>query len=161
MTSFQGTIEQLSPRDAAARCEPILRSIPEWFGIEESTRGYLEATARLPTWVARMEGRDAGFVTIERHFTEAADIHCIAVHRDFHGRGIGSALVAHAQTWLAGQGVKFLQVKTMGPSKPNREYALTLRFYLRAGFTPLEELHGLWPGFPCLILIKSLEPVRA
>jgi hypothetical protein len=52
--------------------------------------------------------------------------------------------------------VKYLQVKTMGPSRPNREYAETLKFYEAVGFTKLEELHGLWPGLPCLVLVKAL-----
>jgi len=26
------------------------------------------------------------------------------------------------------------------------------------GFQPLEEIAGLWPGNPCLIMIKTLPP---
>jgi ribosomal protein S18 acetylase RimI-like enzyme len=157
MSSHLITIDNHPLPNASARCEPILRSIPEWFGVEASTQSYIAAAAKLPTWIARMNDRDAGFITIEKHFPQAADIHCIAVHREFHGRGIGTALVHHAEAVLRDQGVQFLQVKTMGPSRPNKEYARTLQFYLRAGFTPLEELHGLWPGIPCLMLIKSLS----
>ncbi|MEK6700944.1 MAG: GNAT family N-acetyltransferase [Planctomycetota bacterium] len=150
------SIHSAPPLDASARCEPILRSVPEWFGIEEATRGYIAAASRLPTWIACVEGRDAGFITLEQHFPQAAEIHCIAVHRDFHGHGVGTALVRHAESVLQADAVRFLQVKTMGPSKPNKGYALTLRFYLHVGFTPLEELSGLWPGMPCLILVKKL-----
>lgn len=135
--------------------------MPGWFGIEESTRAYIESSGRMPTFVAwaseNGEDRDAGFVSIERHFEQSAEVHCMAVHRDFHGRGIGTALLRHAEHRLAGSGVRYLQVKTQGPSKPNAEYARTLHFYETRGFTRLEEVKGLWPGIPCLILVKAIS----
>jgi N-acetylglutamate synthase-like GNAT family acetyltransferase len=150
--------------DAPGLCEPILRSVPDWFGIEEATRRYIENTAAMPTWIARRwtvtSGPIAGFATIQRHFPESAEIHCIAVHKDWHGRGVGTTLVRQIEHELRDLGVKVLQVKTMGPSKPNADYALTLRFYLSVGFVPLEEMHGLWPGIPALVMVKHLEPSR-
>jgi hypothetical protein len=44
----------------------------------------------------------------------------------------------------------------MGPSKPNAEYARTLRFYRSVGFVEVEEFLGLWNGLPALQLIKRL-----
>lgn len=44
----------------------------------------------------------------------------------------------------------------MGPSRPNAEYARTTHFYESRGFTCLEEVTGLWPGLPTLILVKSV-----
>jgi GNAT superfamily N-acetyltransferase len=140
----------------------VLRSIPEWFGIESATLDYIAATATKPTWVAHVESASdspssaAGFLTITRHNPLAAEIHCIAVHKSHHGRGIGTALLRCVEPLLRDDGVQFLQVKTMGPSRPNAEYARTTHFYLSRGFTPLEELTGLWPGLPTLILVKKL-----
>ena len=55
--------------------------------------------------------------------------------------------------------MEFLQVKTLGPSRPDEGYERTREFYAAMGFTPLEEIHGLWdPGNPCLIMIKHLVP---
>ena len=49
-----------------------------------------------------------------------------------------------------------MQVKTLGPSKPDRRYAGTRRFYEALGFRPLEET-ALWgPENPCLIMVKRL-----
>lgn len=149
-------IEAALPAEASERCGPILRSIPEWFGIEEATRGYIDAAARLPTWIAERDGGDAGFITIARHFDEAAEVHCIAVHRKYHGQGAGTALLRWAEEHLRRDGVRFLQVKTLGPSKSDAEYARTLHFYLSRGFSRLEEINGLWPGIPCLVLVKTL-----
>ena len=148
--------------DGPRLCEPVLRSVPEWFGIESATLKYIADTARMPTWVAMVDGlaaserRAAGFITINRHFPESAEVHCIAVHKDHHGRAVGTALLRFVEGELRRDGVEYLQVKTMGPSKPTAEYAMTLRFYRSRGFTPVEEIHGLWPGIPALVLIKRL-----
>jgi ribosomal protein S18 acetylase RimI-like enzyme len=145
--------------DASVACTPILRSVPEWFGIESSTLQYIEETASLPTWIAFDESNPSaalGFLTLKTHSPHAAEIHCIAVHKSHHGRGVGTALLHHVESHLRSQGVKFLQVKTLGPSKPNAEYARTTHFYESRGFARLEELTGLWPGLPTLILVKSL-----
>lgn len=149
-------IRQASPSEAPGLCAPILRSVPEWFGIESATLKYIEETGLLPTWIAFDGGEAVGFVTVKKHFPQAADVHCIAVRKPHHGRGVGTALIRHVEEVLRSEGVRFLQVKTMGPSKPNAEYAMTLRFYRSVGFAPLEEVTGLWPGLPTLILVKSL-----
>ncbi len=142
--------------EAPRRVEPILRSVSEWFGIEAATRMYIDMSGKLPTHVARLGGRDAGFLTVARHFRESAEVYCMAVAKDFHGTGIGTALLRHVETALAREGTLFLQVKTQGPSKPNAGYARTLHFYETRGFTRLEEISGLWPGIPCLMLVKRL-----
>ena len=49
-----------------------------------------------------------------------------------------------------------LSVKTLGPSRPDAGYAGTRRFYGALGFQPVEELLDLWPGNPCLIMVKPL-----
>ena len=142
--------------EAPALCGPILRSVPEWFGIESATQKYIEEAGMLPTWVAFDGVEAAGFVSIRKHFPEASDVHCMAVRRSHHGLGIGTLMMRHVEGVLQSEGVRFLQVKTMGPSRPNAEYAMTLRFYRSVGFVPLEEVTGLWPGLPTLILVKAL-----
>lgn len=141
--------------------ERILRELPEWFGIESSIREYAEAPARLRNYVA-ISGDDetdpVGVLLLDRHFDEAAEIHLLAVTPTRHRIGIGSALVEAAEADLVRDGVRFLQVKTLGPSHKDPHYDATRAFYLRRGFCPLEEIHGLWPGNPCLVMVKSLTP---
>jgi uncharacterized damage-inducible protein DinB len=50
----------------------------------------------------------------------------------------------------------FLQVKTLGPSHPDAGYKKTRQFYSSMGFQPLEEIPDLWPGNPCMLMIKTL-----
>ncbi|MFN0136901.1 MAG: GNAT family N-acetyltransferase [Phycisphaerae bacterium] len=148
-------IRAAQPNDATM-CEQILRSVPDWFGIEESLLQYVADCARYPTFLAEIDGAAAGFVTLHRHFAESAEIHCIAVRREHHRRGIGRAMIEHAEGLCRRDGVRFLQVKSQGPSRPCEHYELTRKFYLGMGFVPLEELIGYWGRNPCLIMIKSL-----
>jgi ribosomal protein S18 acetylase RimI-like enzyme len=85
----------------------------------------------------------------------------MAVAPAMHRRGIGRALVETLEADLIADGVELLQVKTLGPSLPDASYDQTRRFYRRMGFRPLEEIGGLWPGNPCLIMVKVLDPPPA
>ena len=53
-----------------------------------------------------------------------------------------------------------LEVKTLGPSDPDGGYRRTRLFYQGMGFEPVEEIAGLWPAVPCLIMIKVLALCR-
>lgn len=140
-------------------CERILRGLPEWFGIEQSLLQYVRDVAAMDTVVADASGEIVGFATVKRPNPTSAELQVIAVRRDHQGRGIGLALVETVERALRGEGFEFLQVKTLGPSRPNREYERTRSFYRRAGFRPLEE-NRLWgDANPCLIMIKSLRAV--
>ena len=142
--------------------ERILRALPEWFGIEESLVEYVEHSATHPTYLALPVGGPtgsadvAGILVTTRHFPPSGEVHLMAVVPDAHRRGAGRALLAAAKTDLRADGVRFLQVKTLGPSSDDEHYARTREFYLACGFTPLEEHLDLWPGNPCLVLVKVL-----
>lgn len=148
-------IEPIADGEAAA-CERILRALPEWFGIESSLRQYVEDCARLPTWVARLGEPITGFITLRHHFPGATEIHCIAVDPRFHRAGVGRRMVSFAEDQLRRAGARFLQVKTLGPSRPSEHYERTRRFYESMGFIALEEFPTLWPGNPALQLVKAL-----
>lgn len=151
-------VERAGP-GAPAECGAILRALPDWFGIESSLVMYARDAGLHPTWLAHVSGatEPAGFITIRQYFAHSADVHCMAVRREFHRHGVGRALLNTAEAWLRERAVKFITVKTQGPSKPCWEYAQTLKFYNGVGFTELEELHGVWPGIPCLLLVKTLN----
>jgi N-acetylglutamate synthase-like GNAT family acetyltransferase len=141
----------------ASICGPILRSLPAWFGIEEATVQYIEDTDRFPTWLAWTEDEVAGFLTIRQHSQYAAEIHIMGIRPEMHRRGVGRALVQTVQAALRGSGIEYLQVKTLGPSHPDDNYAKTRKFYLALGFRPLEEFPDLWDeANPCLQMVKHL-----
>lgn len=138
----------------------LLRSLPEWFGIESSIVDYVESAHELPTYLARPAGPDAlppvGVLLAARHFPGAAEIYLLAVDRSAHRTGVGRALVESLERDLIAEQVRLLQVKTLGPSHPDPGYAKTRLFYQAMGFAPLEENHDMWPANPCLIMIKVL-----
>lgn len=151
-------LELRGPRTrAGAQCERVLRSLPEWFEVEEAIVQYGVDSARYPTF-ALWNGRELiGFGTVRKHYGPTWELHCLAVRSDWLGRGLGTRLLRRAETWVRSQGGRFLQVKTVGPSHPSREYRGTRAFYARLGYEPVEEFHGLWgPRCPCLQLIKYL-----
>ncbi len=155
-----GATQLIQVRDAtsadAAAYEPILRALPDWFGIEESLVEYVRDAQRWPTLIAQAGSPPIGFLTLHRHFERSAEVHCMAVLAEWHRRGVGRALLERAEALCRAWGVAYLQVKTLGPSRPCGHYALTRAFYEAVGFTPLEEFPNLWPGNPCLLLVKRL-----
>jgi ribosomal protein S18 acetylase RimI-like enzyme len=145
--------------------ERLLRALPAWFGIESSILEYVESARELPTylaWPGPGSGIDpaqpVGVLLAARHFPSAAEIYLMAVDPAVHRCGVGRALVAAFEQDLVADDVRWLQVKTLGSSHPDAGYRQTRRFYERVGFQPLEEIHDLWPGNPCLIMIKVVDP---
>jgi GNAT superfamily N-acetyltransferase len=143
-----------------ATVERLLRALPGWFGIESAVADYVAAARVKPAYLARPAGDEgqqpAGVLLAARHFPGAAEIYLMAVDPGWHRRGIGRALVAALEADLVADGVEFLQVKTLGPAHPDAGYQRTRQFYGALGFRPLEEIHGLWPGNPCLVMLKAL-----
>jgi GNAT superfamily N-acetyltransferase len=140
-----------------ARVEEILRALPGWFGIEDALLNYVDQSKTLPAFVALMDDKMVGICSVKQHTQHAAEIYLMAVDPSLHRFGIGTALLKAAERELRDDGVQLLQVKTLGPSDPSPEYATTRLFYEAVGFRALEEIEGLWPGNPCLILVKHLD----
>lgn len=150
--------------DQGAVGERILGALPHWFGIEESNREYVHAAATLPTFVAREPGAPPGpegalgFVTVRRHFAESAELIVLGVLPDRHRHGVGRAMLTAVEAWLRADGVRYVQVKTLGPSRSDEGYRRTRAFYTAMGYAPLEETTALWgPEQPALIMIKCLD----
>ena len=144
-------------KSGAFNCEAILRSLPEWFGIEEAIVSYRRDIETMDTYIAETAGEVVGFITLKLHNEYSAEIQVMAVLRAHHGTGLGRALVEHAEQVLRAQSLEFLQVKTVGPSRPDEHYDRTRGFYSALGFRPLEE-NNLWGEVnPCLMMIKYLK----
>jgi GNAT superfamily N-acetyltransferase len=144
--------------DRSADCERILRTLPQWFGIEAALRDYVDDASRLPTFIAEYDSRGVAFVTIREHFAQSWEIHCIAVEASHRGRGFGRKLHEHVERWLLEKDARMLQVKTLAPSHPNPEYAQTREFYNSLGYVPLEIFPTLWgERLPVLQLIKRID----
>jgi GNAT superfamily N-acetyltransferase len=141
----------------SSQVEPILRALPEWFGIEESLQEYVDAAGTMETILATEGDQAVGFLTIHRHFPESAEVHCMGVLPEYQGRGVGRRLMEACEAYLRDDGATVLQVKTIAEKKQDAAYLKSLAFYRRVGFVPLEVSDKLWQEWnPCLILVKSL-----
>ena len=138
--------------------EPILRALPEWFGIEDSTLEYIRDADTMPSMLVRDGDEVIGFITIKFHFPECADIWCMGILPKYHRTGTGRALLEALEAHLKKEGVKFLQVKTVSDGSPDKAYAKTRAFYKGVGFTPIEIFPTLWDEWnPALLMIKYLQ----
>ena len=139
---------------------PILRALPQWFGIEESTQMYIREAGQHPTLLAvdtKRENLAVGFLTLMQHSKTASEIYVMGVVPQAHRQGVGRLLLQAAETSVREQGGLFLQVKTLSDKHPDQGYQKTRAFYLAMGFTLLEEFPDLWgPANPCWQLIKCL-----
>ncbi len=149
-----GKVEVVAGRQDPVAVERLLRSLPDWFGIEESLQGYVEDARTKRTYLAvdSASGEVLGALLETTHSAESAEIHLLAVSPNHHRQGIGRALVAAFEADMVAAGARVLQVKTLGPSQADESYGRTLSFYLAMGYIPLEELQGIWAENPCLIL---------
>jgi len=143
--------------EKSAVCEPILRALPQWFGIEEAIVHYVGEIERLPTFLAYQIDTVVGFLSLKLHNPYAAEVYVMGIRPEAQRQGIGQALMQQAEAFLRSQAVEYLQVKTLSSSHPDFNYAKTRAFYLANGFRPLEELAELWgEQNPCLLMVKRL-----
>ena len=136
--------------------DEVLKDLPEWFGIPESTQAYIEGAKDLRVWAAYQESDLVGFVSLSYSSEDCAEIDCLGVKKAHQGRGIGSQLLAILES-EARKKVDYLQVETVTEGS-NKDYDRTNDFYRGLGFKKLEIFPQLWnPQNPCQILIKKLE----
>ena len=73
-------IEIDEPASGKSRiCEPILRALPGWFGVECSIVQYVKDVETMPTLIARAQDEAVGFLTIKSHNEFSAEVHVMAV----------------------------------------------------------------------------------
>ena len=134
----------------------VLKDLPEWFGIPESTQAYIEGATTQQVWAAYQESDLTGFVSLSYSSEDCAEIDCLGVKKSYQGRKIGSQLLADLES-EARKKVDYLQVKTVAEGS-NKDYDRTNVFYRSLGFKKLEIFPQLWGSQnPCQILIKKLE----
>ena len=134
----------------------ILRDLPEWFGIPESTQAYIEEAKDLRVWAAYQESDVVGFISLSYSSEDCAEIDCLGVKKSFQGQGIGRELITTIEREAVKQ-VDYLQVKTVAEGS-NKDYDRTNVFYRSLGFKKLETFPQLWDlKNPCQILIKKIN----
>ncbi len=150
--------EEMDPKKKSEICESILRSLPEWFGIEKAMIDYIEEVKDKLFLTVYVGSIPVGFISIKEHNEYTSELYVLGIVKDLHGRGIGKRLFGAVEERLREQGKMFISVKTLSGSHPDENYKRTRDFYRAVGFYPLEELTTLWDEEnPCLIMVKPLR----
>ena len=146
------------PDERAMIAEAVLRTLPDWFGIEEATRDYIEKSRQMPLFALFSGEKALGFGAIKQHFEKSAEIYVMGLRPEYHGMGLGRQLMDAMKEYGRACGIRYLQVKTLDASAGYPQYDRTRAFYLSQGFQPLECIPELWdPGNPCLIMIQNID----
>ena len=144
-----------NPQEKATYARQILEELTEWFGMEDSREEYIRDAQKFPFWLAELDGKAVGFITLMQTSKAAAEIHCMGVKPAFHHQGIGKLLVDSLEEY-AKPLYKYLQVKTVDEGH-YASYDKTIKFYESVGFARLEVFPTHWDAHnPCLILVKYL-----
>ena len=138
----------------AARCDAIIRSLPDWFGNDDGIAECASAVRTQAGLVEVADGEVAGFVTWRHHHPASAEITWLAVDAGHRGRGAGTALVEELARRL--RPVRFLLVKTLSAACDYEPYESTRAFYCRRGFAELMELDIWGPENPATLFVRPL-----
>ena len=138
-------------------CDHILRSLPSWFGVENSIVEYVSKVKELPFFTAFDGDIPVGFIALQPHNQYTAEICVMGVLTEYHRMGIGRSLIEQCESYCREASYEFLTVKTLDGSRASKSYEKTRLFYAAMGFKPLEVFPLFWDADnPCLFIAKHL-----
>ena len=135
----------------------ILEALPEWFGIPEARENYIKESADEITVASTENGEPNGFLCLKETGRDTVELAVMGVLKEYHRKGIGTALFKAAKAIAAERGYSFMQVKTVQMGR-YEEYDRTNLFYLGLGFREFEVFPTLWDEWnPCQVYVMSLK----
>lgn len=136
----------------------VLRDLPEWFGIEESTKEYIEKVVEYPFIVAYVDNEAVGFYSLREENKDVLDMYVLGVLRKCHNKGVGTRLQEYVNDYARVKKYKYMMVITLAKKANNYEYSLTRKFYLKMGFNDFYQNDKIFDSFnPAQILIRSVN----
>lgn len=135
----------------------ILYDLPEWFGLPESTDGYIKDSKDKDFLAGFVDGKASGFIVLNPTSSFTSEIFVMGVKKEFHRLGLGTKLVKVYEQLAIEIGYSYSQVKTV-KSGYYAEYDITNNFYKSLGYVELECFPDMWDSWnPCQIYIKYLK----
>lgn len=117
-------------------------------------------------YVAEYGGQPAGTITVYHpygeiepqeakqtewlHRPDTARFGQLGVEPRVHGKGIGSALILHCETWAKRDGYQYMALDTAMPAKHLRDY------YERLGYVSKDEVQWVGKLYRTIIMVKAL-----
>lgn len=150
--------EVFDPQLKSKICQLILRKLPEWFGLEKANQDYTLNVKETDFLAVYIGNNPIGFVSVKDHNPFSSELYVLGIFKEFHQRGIGRRLIEKVEKDLTLKQKRFLTVKTLSYSHPDKHYQKTRDFYQAMGFYPIEEFKTLWgEANPCLLMLKVLQ----
>lgn len=151
------TIEEITDKKQKSEItNRILRSLPDWFEIEDGILEYVKRTQDMPFFATKNDGEIIRFIVIEDLNEWASEVYVMGVFPEHRGHGAGKKMIDFV--WRRNQKMnkKYLIVKTLDESSGDKFYDETRKFYKSVGFLPLFATTDIWgKDNPCLFMIKS------
>ena len=145
------------PAIRSATCRVIIEKLPDWFGIPDANAHYVDGVAASDAFVTTSRSGTAhDMLSLKFPYPNNAELFWLGVDPDFHRGGMGKALLDAAVERAKARGCATMTVETLGPSRPDKGYARTRKFYESMGFQPLFELTYPALGNPLQYLLKTL-----
>ena len=142
--------------EKASIARTLLESLPDWFGIPESTEEYIADSKGRPFFCAYADDIPVGFLYLKETGRHTVELAVMGVLKEYHRQGVGRKLFAEAKNEAMRLGYSFIQVKTVQMGRYDI-YDDTNRFYLSLGFKELEVFPTLWDECnPCQIYIMAI-----
>jgi len=155
---MKNLIIELTPYESEQACRDISTDLLEWFGIPEANERYANGVKSRLTFGYVIDSICIGILSLEFPFENTANIYWMGVKKDWHHKGIGKALLSHAEMICREKNVYTLSVETLSPREKDKNYLKTFEFYLKEGFKPLFELNTYGPEYSMAYLNKVISP---
>ena len=137
--------------------EDVLRDLPEWFGIEEATRHYIDEVVKYPFIALYVEDKAIGFYSLREENKDVLDMYVLGIKKEYHGKGLGTKLQDYVNEYAKNNGYSYVIVLTLSDKHPDKGYALTRDFYHKNGFIDIYQSDKIWdPTNPTQIMMKKL-----
>ncbi len=147
-------IHDIKEKEATATA--ILSALPEWFGLPDSTREYIDKSQEMPFWAAYVGEEAVGFIVLKETAGHTAEIYVMGILKEYHRRGIGTELWTAFLNYAKDKGYHYVQVKTVQKGR-YAEYDITNAFYESLGFEELECFPTLWDEWnPCQVYVRYI-----
>lgn len=123
------------PSERTRHCRDLTALLPDWFALPEANAHYAAVIVEHAAFGAfDAQGRCIGLVALKPHFATSLEIWWLGVHPQWHGRGVGTALMAAAERFARDAQLFDLIVMTLSPESDYPPTPLPGPSMRRAGF---------------------------
>lgn len=151
------SIEIIPPSMAQEICQDITADLPEYFGLPEVNKHYVDGMLSRTSFGVKVDGQWVGLLTIEFPYPQTGQIYWMGIKRSFHGKGYGTHLIKRASFHAMTKGAHTLMVETLSPEVGDENYLKTYEFYHKRGFQPLFNCQPRNYDYPMVYMAKTLS----